>query len=248
DNGRLDLKNGQLRISSNKTVTITSGTYYLSGINVTAKAKLNIEENVNIFCTGKITVAANAEVNYEGEDYGLIIFCNTDENVNISGGGDMRGIIYAPESFVHVSGQGLTVGNVFAKRVDVTGQGIIVGTGKEKTGGRIIMAAGSNLKPSNLAVFELKEVYAYPNPAKRVNPKIHFNCGVNDASVSLRIFTIAGEQVFGCDMSNNYVAAKSAYEYEWDTAGKASGVYIYLIKADRNGVALKKTGKMAVIK
>ncbi|MBU2528862.1 T9SS type A sorting domain-containing protein, partial [bacterium] len=103
-------------------------------------------------------------------------------------------------------------------------------------------------KPSNLAVFELKEVYAYPNPAKRENPKLHFNCGVSDAAVSLRIFTIAGEQVFGCDMSNNYVVAKNAYEYEWDTSGKASGVYIYLIKADRNGVTLKKTGKMAVIK
>ncbi|MFH2084841.1 MAG: fibronectin type III domain-containing protein [Candidatus Omnitrophota bacterium] len=119
---------------------------------------------------------------------------------------------------------------------------------KDMSGERTIMAAGKNLKPSNLAVFELKEVYAYPNPAKRENPKLHFNCGVSDAAVSLRIFTIAGEQVFGCDMSNNYVVAKNAYEYEWDTSGKASGVYIYLIKADRNGVTLKKTGKMAVIK
>ncbi|MBU2634826.1 MAG: lamin tail domain-containing protein [Nanoarchaeota archaeon] len=102
--------------------------------------------------------------------------------------------------------------------------------------------------PEALAVFELKEVYAYPNPAKRENPKIHFNCGVNDASVSFRIFTIAGEQVFGCDMSSSYKDDKQAYEYEWDTSGKASGVYIYLIKANRNGVTLKKTGKMAVIK
>ncbi|PKN00003.1 MAG: hypothetical protein CVU78_03505, partial [Elusimicrobia bacterium HGW-Elusimicrobia-2] len=43
DNDKLNLKDGKLQINSNKTVTITSGTYYLSGINVTAKAKLNIE-------------------------------------------------------------------------------------------------------------------------------------------------------------------------------------------------------------
>ncbi|PKM99392.1 MAG: hypothetical protein CVU78_06460, partial [Elusimicrobia bacterium HGW-Elusimicrobia-2] len=119
---------------------------------------------------------------------------------------------------------------------------------KDMSGGRTVMVLGAKRQNSTLAVFELKEVYAYPNPAKRVNPKIHFDCGVSDASVNLRIFTIAGEQVFGCDMSNNYVAAKNAYEYEWDSTGKASGVYIYLIKADRNGVSLKKTGKMAVIK
>ena len=81
-----------------------------------------------------------------------------------------------------------------------------------------------------------------------MNPKIHFNCGVSDASVRLSIFTIAGERVFGCDISGSYVAAKNAYEYEWDTSGKASGVYIYLIRADRNGIGLQKTGKMAVIK
>ena len=81
-----------------------------------------------------------------------------------------------------------------------------------------------------------------------MNPNIHFNCGVSDASVRLSIFTIAGERVFGCDISGSYDSDESAYEYEWDTAGKASGVYIYLIRADRNGVSLRKTGKMAVIK
>jgi len=49
-------------------------------------------------------------------------------------------------------------------------------------------------------------------------------------------------------MSGSYDSGKNAYEYEWDTSGKASGVYIYLIRAARNGISLQKTGKMAVIK
>ncbi len=250
DNEKLALKNGKLQLSSKKTVTITSGTYYLNGINVTAKAKLNIEGEVRIFCTGKITVAANAEVNYEGEDYGLIILCNTNENVNISGSGDMRGIIYAPESFVHVSGQGLTVGNVFAKRVDVTGQGIIVGTGKEKTGGRRIMSAGRNPKPSALASFALGAVYGYPNPAKRANPTIHIECGTAD-KVEIRIYTIAAELVQAAEITGapQLKNGKLCYEYTWDSRGKASGVYLYLVRCHRAGYGTLKTlKKLAIIK
>ncbi|MDO9513258.1 MAG: T9SS type A sorting domain-containing protein, partial [Elusimicrobiota bacterium] len=90
--------------------------------------------------------------------------------------------------------------------------------------------------------------YVWPNPAKGVNLTIKVDCGIGNANVNLRIYTIAGELVFEKDISNYYNSAKGAYEYEWNTAGKASGVYVYLITAGQGEKTFRKTGKMAVIK
>ena len=101
---------------------------------------------------------------------------------------------------------------------------------------------------ANSGVFELREFYVYPNPAKRVNPTIKVDCNVSDADVKLKIYTITGELVFEKDISSFYNSSKNAYEYTWDTRGKASGIYIYLIKATRGGKTLKETGKIGLIK
>ncbi|MFH2084226.1 MAG: T9SS type A sorting domain-containing protein, partial [Candidatus Omnitrophota bacterium] len=98
--------------------------------------------------------------------------------------------------------------------------------------------------PEKLAVFELKEVYSYPNPAKGENPTIKVDCGVNDANVKFKIYTITGELVLEGDIPYD----TDAYRYPWDTSGKASGVYFYIIRASRNGEVFMRRGKMAVIK
>lgn len=103
------------------------------------------------------------------------------------------------------------------------------------------------LTSSATAITEIK-AYCYPNPARGENPTIKVNCGLNDADVKLKIYTIAGELVFEKNISNNYNAGKSAYEYEWDASGKASGVYICLVEAAQSGITLKKTGKIGLIK
>jgi len=115
-----------------------------------------------------------------------------------------------------------------------------------KEAGIKMFSVGNIVQP--IETFRLKEVYSYPNPAKKVNPTIHVDCGVSDAKVVLRIYTITAETVFEKDISEFYNAIKNAYEYIWNTSGKASGVYIYLIRATRNGKTLKKTGKIGLIK
>jgi len=101
---------------------------------------------------------------------------------------------------------------------------------------------------SNFISMEDIKTYVYPNPLRGVNPKIKVNCGVSNVNVKLKIYTITGELVHEKDISSFYNSSKNAYEYTWDTSGKASGVYIYLVEATKNGKTLKKTGKIGLIK
>ncbi|MEW6557821.1 MAG: T9SS type A sorting domain-containing protein [Elusimicrobiota bacterium] len=97
------------------------------------------------------------------------------------------------------------------------------------------------------------EIYAYPNPAKNgKSPIIHIEIGVAD-KVEIRIYNIAGEFIHSTEITeppqdrNN--DGKYEYEYTWDISDIASGVYIYTIRAKKNGLPdIKATGKIGLIK
>jgi len=92
----------------------------------------------------------------------------------------------------------------------------------------------------------LTKVYSYPNPARGRNPTIHIECGAAD-KIEIRIYTIAADLVHKTELTGAPNAG-SAYEYVWDTGDAASGIYIYLVRARRNGKTVKKLKKLAVIK
>jgi len=89
------------------------------------------------------------------------------------------------------------------------------------------------------------------NPAKNGrNPTIHIECGIAD-KVKVRIFNIAGELVHSKTFTGSPVIKndKYVYEYPWDVTGIASGVYIAVIDADKQGEDLvREVKKFAVIK
>ncbi|MCD6423291.1 MAG: T9SS type A sorting domain-containing protein, partial [Elusimicrobia bacterium] len=146
-----------------------------------------------------------------------------------------------------VDGKSSATGNYFGQEAEAKGKAE-VRIKDVKTGGIGILSISRRTGIKKTQGFELDAVYSYPNPAKQKEPTIHVDCGVSDASVKLKIYTIAGELVHEKDISSFYNSSKNAYEYTWDTSGKASGVYIYLIKATRDGKTLKKTGKIGLIK
>ncbi|OGS23045.1 MAG: hypothetical protein A2252_07965 [Elusimicrobia bacterium RIFOXYA2_FULL_39_19] len=102
------------------------------------------------------------------------------------------------------------------------------------------------------ATFKLREVYAYPNPAKNgVNSIIHIECGIAD-NVEIKLYNIAGElvsekKIDGTDwqvMDNKY-----CYEYTVMANTIASGVYIYYIDAQKSGEKpIKVVKKLALIR
>ena len=86
--------------------------------------------------------------------------------------------------------------------------------------------------------FRLREVYAYPNPAKGGKcPIIHIEVGLAD-SVEIKIYDISGEYLHSQVISGDnfqIIDGKYCYEYEWDISGISSGIYIYTIKAKKSG-------------
>ncbi|MBI4397198.1 MAG: hypothetical protein HY548_08890, partial [Elusimicrobia bacterium] len=104
------------------------------------------------------------------------------------------------------------------------------------------------------AAFRLGEVYSFPNPAKRTNPTIHVEAGLADR-VEIRFYDISGQLIHETEMTGNPRVVQDgsgvdyAFEYTWDVSDMASGVYIYVIQAHKNGEEdLRKVSKLAVIK
>jgi len=99
--------------------------------------------------------------------------------------------------------------------------------------------------------FALGEVYSFPNPAKRGKfPTIHIECGIADRVV-IGIYNVAAEPVHSTELTDLplIIYGKYAYEYTWDITDIASGVYVYIIRANKAGFSdIKAQGKTAIIK
>ncbi len=96
------------------------------------------------------------------------------------------------------------------------------------------------------------ESYVYPNPAKGgQKPTIHVEVGEAD-KVEVYLYDVAGDLQDSFELTDaptiNPDNLQYAYEYQWDTTDKASGVYIAYIVATKGSDKLKITKKFAVVK
>ena len=103
------------------------------------------------------------------------------------------------------------------------------------------------------ATFGLRDVFVFPNPAKGgAKPTIHVEAGVAD-QVTIKIFNLAGQQMAATTLSGVPTVIDSgsgpryAYEFTWNDR-IASGIYFYLIDAEKAGQHLTKHGKFAVVR
>jgi len=243
--------NGKLKLSGQDIFYITTGTYYLTGIEISGQTKLYITGTVRIFSTGKIQVSGQSELHYTGNPYNLVIYCNTTEQILISGQGEMKGIIYAPDSEVQISGLGITISNVFGKTVKVSGNGKIVGVNyTTSTVGE--MSIMSEQKTSDINTeFKFGKIFVYPNPAKNgQNPVVHIEVGIAD-NVEIKLFDISGMLIKNDIISgDNYktTSGRYYYDYIWNTQDIANGIYLCLIKATKHNYPdIKRIIKIAII-
>jgi hypothetical protein len=103
--------------------------------------------------------------------------------------------------------------------------------------------------------FGLKELYAFPNPAKRTNPCIRLQTGLAD-SAKVEIYDSAGALVHKASFGpprvlddGNGKGPQWTFDYVWDVSGKGSGVYLYAVTASKAGYRdIKTTKKLAVLK
>lgn len=101
--------------------------------------------------------------------------------------------------------------------------------------------------------FRLGDVYVYPNPAKGGQiPIFHVETGIAD-SLKITIYTVSGELAHNYTIGgqpttiNDGNGLEYAYEYSWG-GHIPSGVYYFIVEAQKAGKKLKKSGKFAVIR
>lgn len=92
--------------------------------------------------------------------------------------------------------------------------------------------------------FKAGENYVFPNPAKQKEPTFHFE--FNDADkIQLRVYNIAAELIFEKEIKE----PQGEHEYRWDTSRISPGVYIYTIRAFKEGENdITMTKKLALMK
>lgn len=92
--------------------------------------------------------------------------------------------------------------------------------------------------------FEKGEIYVFPNPAKVEDPTFHLEF-TNADKIKLAVYNIAAELIFEKEVLN----PRDVYEWNWDTSGIPSGVYIYVARALKQGEKnIKVIKKLALIK
>jgi chitodextrinase len=95
----------------------------------------------------------------------------------------------------------------------------------------------------------LREAYAFPNPAKGVDPVIRAKLGLVDA-VEITIFDAAGRAVHSATVdggSATIVNGEYCYDYAW-TGNKASGIYYAVIHGKAGGKVFKARAAFAVVR
>ena len=175
--------------------------------------------------------------------------------INIAGSVKINSMIYSPGSKLSLAGKTVYTGNLFVKELKATGAGTIsiniLSEEKPEEDKNHKKSVMNISKGQPDPTFKLNDVYSYPNPAKGgVNPIIHIEVGIAD-TIELRIYNIAGElmnsnQLAGTDYIEK--SSKYCYEYEWNTQSIASGVYVYLIKAQKGVETIKVLKKIGIIK
>jgi sugar lactone lactonase YvrE len=116
-----------------------------------------------------------------------------------------------------------------------------------------VMAVGASPQATADATFRLGEVYVFPNPAKGgAKPVFHIETGIAD-SVEIKVYTVSGRQAHEHTLTGTPAILDDgnglsyAYEYAWD-GYIPSGVYYYVIEAEKAGQKLRKAGKFAVVR
>jgi hypothetical protein len=127
----------------------------------------------------------------------------------------------------------------------------VLGFGAPGTPAAALAAFASFQAPAE--TFSLGQAYSFPNPARNgVNPTLHVETGAADR-VRLRVYDLAGALLEETALSGpptvNIGGQPPAYEYTWDASRVPSGVYLWVVQAEKDGhQSLKTTSKVAVIK
>lgn len=260
------LVGGKLVMDAKAELTLSTGVYYFSGIDLKGGASVVLNGKVDILVAGDVSIAGGSSFNAAGPSVKLNIFLSTASSLSFAGGGNLAAYVYAPYADLKLTGNALLGGHYFVKNAFVSGNGNILQAG-ESLPAAVPSGGGGGKKVSAMAAqdgsfgvlagpsaeFRLGEVYVFPNPALRgAAPTLHVEVGIADR-VKITIYTVSGRQAHEIVLTGIPAALDDgnglsyAYEYTWRDS-IPSGVYFYHIEAEKNGQKIKKSGKFGVVR
>ena len=122
---------GEVTLDGSSTRTLTPGSYLV-------RESLMVQNNALLYvdnCAGPVTVYVSGKITVQ--DTGQIVTCSIDpelfavyidgaEPVELKGaGGTFHGVIYAPQSLVEISNDGILYGSLVAGRLDVSNSAVV---------------------------------------------------------------------------------------------------------------------------
>ncbi|MBI5201198.1 MAG: hypothetical protein HY925_06400, partial [Elusimicrobia bacterium] len=252
------LQNGFLKLSGGTRLSLSTGSYVLNGIELSGNSVLSVSGKVGLFVRGPISLSGGARVNdssgADSED--LVVFSDSNAPITLTGNSRFGAYVYAPNASTSLSA--LLAGHLFTASIDAHGGGALA-SGRTVPGSGKVVAAG-RADDAVLAAtddsFAFRDLYAFPNPANAGrSPTIRLQVGQADA-VELRIYDVSGELVHGAQLTSARVVddgggkgPQVTYDYEWNTGGIGSGIYLYAVTAHRSGQTdIRKAQKLAVVK
>ena len=124
--GSYDSSDGQLRGAGSDNITLASGTYCFSSVNLAGKSTLTIQagSTVKIYLTANSNFTGGGVVNATNLPENLQIFStfsSSSQGISVSGGSQTAMAIYAPDCRVALAGGSAYYGSIVGKSLDISG-------------------------------------------------------------------------------------------------------------------------------
>lgn len=115
--------NGEFSLSGGDHVSLPPGTYYFSKFTLSGGSSITVTGPTVIYCTGDFVASGSSIANTSHNPGNLEVYC-TGSRVDISGGSDFYGTVYAPTSKITRSSlSGHVYGSLVGKELTLSGGG-----------------------------------------------------------------------------------------------------------------------------
>ena len=115
------INQGAITLNGTQVLTLATGNYLVSSINITANAKLVVDAAggpVNLYVTGAVSIGGQGIVNTSAIASNLFLSMTGNQDFKLTGNADFYGSVYAPDSNLFLSGGGQMFGGFVGASVD----------------------------------------------------------------------------------------------------------------------------------
>lgn len=258
-----------LRVDSQKTLVLGTGTYLVYGLTILSQGSLETQGPVNLFIQGPLSIAGGGLLKSRGNPQELFIAVAGTHRVFLGGGASASLTLYAPRSGISLQGNASVTGHLWARHVTAQGTSMVIQAPEapspaltqttQRTSPTPSSGKGNGFKTASQEAslpdkaFALREVFVFPNPSRQgQKPVFHVEAGLAQGLV-ITIYDLSGEMLYRrvLNATPQIIARGAAPQYAYEYTLEEplpTGVYLYLIEAQWDNLALKRAGRFSVVR